>query len=63
MRFIHQVTLQTGHIARQYRKDVSAEAVAALSDILDSVLTDGHPGCRANRTSGSMARITAGPWS
>lgn len=43
MRYIHQVTLQTGHVARQYRRDVSAEAVAAISEMLDSLLTGGRP--------------------
>lgn len=42
-RYIHHVTLQTGHVARQYRRDVSDEAVDAVSALLDSLLTGGQP--------------------
>jgi len=42
-RYIHHVTLQTGHVARQYRRDVSDEAIEAVSALLDSVLTGGQP--------------------
>lgn len=42
-RYIHHVTLQTGHVARQYRKDVSDEAIDRVSEILDSLLTGGKP--------------------
>lgn len=42
-RYIHHATLQTGHVARQYRRDVSDEAIEAVSALLDSVLTGGQP--------------------
>jgi|HigsolmetaAR202D_1030399.scaffolds.fasta_scaffold13436_5 hypothetical protein len=42
-RYIHHVTLQSGHVARQYRKDVSDAAINAMSALLDSILTGGRP--------------------
>ncbi len=41
--YIHHVTLQTGHVARQSRAEVGDAAIAALSDLLDSALTGGRP--------------------
>lgn len=40
---MHHVTLMTGHVARQNRRDVSNEAVAAVSDLLDAAIQGGHP--------------------
>jgi hypothetical protein len=42
--YIHHLTLNTGHVAHQYRVMVSDEAVAAVSDVLDAALQGGRPG-------------------
>lgn len=42
MTYIYHVTLNTGHGARQYRRDVGEAAIAALSDTLDGVLQGAH---------------------
>lgn len=42
-RYIYHVTLQSGHVARQFRRDVSDAAIDAVSALLDSLLTGGKP--------------------
>lgn len=39
--YIHHVTLQTGHVARQYRREVSDEAIVSITKMLDAVFADG----------------------
>lgn len=43
LRYIHHVTLQTAHVARQYRGDVSDDAVRVVSAMLDEMLSGRQP--------------------
>jgi hypothetical protein len=40
-RYLHHLTLSTGHVARTLRADVSAEALAACRALIDAALAEG----------------------
>lgn len=69
--YIWHVTLNSGHTAKQRRRDISDAAIAALSDTLDGILAGGRmpvPGFDGYLINGShsghdlIATIWAGPW-
>lgn len=69
--YIHHVTLNTGHVARQRRDHISEEAVAALADTLDGILQGAHmpvPGFPGYLINGRhhmhdlIATVWHGPW-
>lgn len=70
-KYIHHVTLNTGHVARQERAAISDGAIAALADTLDGILQGAHvpvPGCEGYLINGShhahdlIATVWRGPW-
>lgn len=71
MKFIHHVTLNSGHVARQPRSSISDEAIAALADTLDGILQGGRmpvPGRDGYLINGShhgtdlIVTVWRGPW-
>ena len=71
MKYIHHVTLNSGHVAQQRRDDIDDDVIAALADTLDGILQGGRmpvPGCDGYLINGShhmsdlIATVWRGPW-
>jgi hypothetical protein len=71
MTYIWHVTLNSGHVAKQERSNISEEAIAALADTLDGILQGAHlqiPGVDNYLVNAShhghdlIATVWRGPW-
>ncbi|MDO5621894.1 MAG: hypothetical protein Q4G24_10535 [Paracoccus sp. (in: a-proteobacteria)] len=43
MRYLNHITMTTGHLMQQHRRDADADAIARVSAMLDSALIGGRP--------------------